>query len=81
MFIGERLVEELQTKSDNMKNIQKLIIVLSLVIFLNNVFAEDTNTDWIAFPKENIDLSNNICNIKEPDGIQIVCEDNFSKCI
>lgn len=75
-------MKELQTKSDNMKNIQKLIIVLSLVIFLNNVFAEDTNTDWIAFPKENIKTYPIIFgNIKEPDGIQIVCEDNFSPSV
>ncbi len=75
-------MKELQTKSDNMKNIQKLIIVLSLVIFLNNVFAEDTITDWIAFPKENIKTYPIIFgNIKEPDGIQIGCEDNFSPSV
>jgi len=75
-------LKELQTKSDNMKNIQKLIIVLSLVIFLNNVFAEDTNTDWIAFPKENIKTYPIIFgNIKEPDGIKIVCGDNFSPSV
>lgn len=60
-----------------MKSIQKLIIVLSLVLFLNNVFAE--GTDWIAFLDENINTYPIIFGkIQEPLGITITCENNFS---
>lgn len=59
-----------------MKLTQYLLIVISLVMFITNVFAE--GADWVAFPDENIKTYPIIFgNIKEPDATTIDCENNF----
>lgn len=61
-----------------MKTIQKLIIVISLVIFATNVFAD--GMDWVAFPDENINTYPIIFgNIKDSERTTIACgNNNFS---